>query len=516
MYILILYVIIKRKLRIMSGIQNIKKLAEKYKQAEIYFHIDLDGVTSAIAMKEYLKRNGITVVDVHKINYGADEYSVVKPNDGNMGVMVDFSHSKPYIQIHTDHHLTQITNKDSSKHFKSSKSNASTISSIIGNGIFSIFDEKAINMIDSASFLEENIFPTDIGNAKFKCNKKDVYKQHLMMALVCNKLLLTYKNKMRFLEDLVLNCNPSLISIYNRIIYLLHSNLLVGNRGWITTDMINENVESYFNEQKRKSKKIQDLDDIMSLKNGQSIYYKGCIVQVGGGYMKNIGSYERYTAFKIYPDAKYFIMIWDELAMMQVSINPWYKKENKTNLNDTVMNIILPKMSGNEIFKTKISLMAIKKAMENNINEYNEQFYDGFTYNDFLDIFNYSFYLSDEDKDKIEKCMMLKYTKYCPDEKSSDRRKAQSMNMINYLNNFRIPLIDVLEKLSGGHKEITNFVGLNLLNTQRMIDISLENNINPYYKNNDLLNQYNNQETTNFLKQMAINIIYELLKKIVV
>ena len=69
MYILILYIIIKRKLRIMSGIQNIKKLAEKYKQAEIYFHIDLDGVTSAIAMKEYLKRNGITVIDVHKINY---------------------------------------------------------------------------------------------------------------------------------------------------------------------------------------------------------------------------------------------------------------------------------------------------------------------------------------------------------------------------------------------------------------------------------------------------------------
>ena len=40
----------------MSGIRNIKQLAKKYKKAEIYFHIDLDGVTSALAMKEYLRK----------------------------------------------------------------------------------------------------------------------------------------------------------------------------------------------------------------------------------------------------------------------------------------------------------------------------------------------------------------------------------------------------------------------------------------------------------------------------
>lgn len=92
----------------MSGIRNIKKLAKKYKQAEIYFHIDLDGVTSALAMKEYLNSYGIKVVAAHKLNYGSDEYNISAPEEGNMGVMVDFSHGKPFIQIHTDHHQSQI------------------------------------------------------------------------------------------------------------------------------------------------------------------------------------------------------------------------------------------------------------------------------------------------------------------------------------------------------------------------------------------------------------------------
>ena len=35
-----------------SGIRDIKRLAKRYPKAKIYFHQDLDGVTTAIAMKE--------------------------------------------------------------------------------------------------------------------------------------------------------------------------------------------------------------------------------------------------------------------------------------------------------------------------------------------------------------------------------------------------------------------------------------------------------------------------------
>ena len=42
-----------------SGIRGIKDLARRYKKAKIYYHMDLDGVTTAIAMKNYLEQNGI-------------------------------------------------------------------------------------------------------------------------------------------------------------------------------------------------------------------------------------------------------------------------------------------------------------------------------------------------------------------------------------------------------------------------------------------------------------------------
>ena len=38
-----------------SGIRDINKLADRYSKAEIYFHQDLDGVVSALGMKNYLE-----------------------------------------------------------------------------------------------------------------------------------------------------------------------------------------------------------------------------------------------------------------------------------------------------------------------------------------------------------------------------------------------------------------------------------------------------------------------------
>ena len=46
-----------------SGLRNIGDLSKRYQKAKIYFHQDLDGVTTALAMKNYLEDNGIKVVD---------------------------------------------------------------------------------------------------------------------------------------------------------------------------------------------------------------------------------------------------------------------------------------------------------------------------------------------------------------------------------------------------------------------------------------------------------------------
>jgi single-stranded DNA-specific DHH superfamily exonuclease len=59
------------------GLKNISKIAKLHKTAEIYFHKDLDGVTSAIAMKEFFnKYYQIETVDCHIIQYGSLEYAI--------------------------------------------------------------------------------------------------------------------------------------------------------------------------------------------------------------------------------------------------------------------------------------------------------------------------------------------------------------------------------------------------------------------------------------------------------
>jgi len=88
-----------------SGLRDINALSKRYPKAEIYFHQDLDGVTTAIAMKQYLENNGIKVVGAHIIQYGDKEFAV-KKNDAKgdtMPVLVDFAHGKPMFVIHTDY-----------------------------------------------------------------------------------------------------------------------------------------------------------------------------------------------------------------------------------------------------------------------------------------------------------------------------------------------------------------------------------------------------------------------------
>ena len=103
-----------KKLLKESGIRDIKKLAKRYPMAKIYFHQDLDGVTTALAMKNYLENNGIKVVDTEVIQYGDKEFAIKKLDaQGDvMPVLVDFAHGKPMFVIHTDHHDRQAGAED--------------------------------------------------------------------------------------------------------------------------------------------------------------------------------------------------------------------------------------------------------------------------------------------------------------------------------------------------------------------------------------------------------------------
>jgi len=108
-----------------SGIRGIVDLAKRYRKAKIYFHQDLDGVTTAIAMKNYLEKYGIEVVDAEVIQYGDKEFAIKKldAQGDTMPVLVDFAHGKPMFVIHTDHHDTQAgVEQGTATNFKSSRS----------------------------------------------------------------------------------------------------------------------------------------------------------------------------------------------------------------------------------------------------------------------------------------------------------------------------------------------------------------------------------------------------------
>jgi hypothetical protein len=205
-----------------SGIRDINKLSQRYPKAEIYFHQDLDGVTTAIAMKKYLEDNGINVVDAHVIQYGDKEFSV-KKNDAQgdtMPVLVDFAHGKPMFVIHTDHHDRQAGAEDTkSTSFRQSRSNVETISQIVSpKELFPSSDILLISTVDSADFAKHNISPDEVVNYLFRFDKeKPLQRNKMLLGFVVNKLILAFKNKPGFLEGLVMNSEPSLMSILTNI-----------------------------------------------------------------------------------------------------------------------------------------------------------------------------------------------------------------------------------------------------------------------------------------------------------
>jgi hypothetical protein len=278
-----------KKLLKESGLRDIKALAKRYPKAKIYFHQDLDGVATAIAMKKYLENNGIKVVDSEIIQYGDKEFSVKKldANGDTMPVLVDFAHGKPMFVIHTDHHDRQAGAEETgATSFRPSRSNVETISQIVSpKDIFPETDLRLISTVDSADYAKYDITPEQVINYLFKMDKdSDLRKNKFAMGLVLNKLLLAFKNKPQFLENLVINSEPSLYSILNQI------KKEMGSRRLPEPEQLQRNAKQY-------------MDTMKSSPNVKMV--GNIIVQYGGGSMMNPGSYDRYTPFKNNPEADF-------------------------------------------------------------------------------------------------------------------------------------------------------------------------------------------------------------------
>jgi hypothetical protein len=419
----------QKNLLIESGIRDIKDLANRYRDggAKIYFHQDLDGVTTALAMKKYLERYGIETVDAEVIQYGTSEFAIKKPDASGkiMPVLVDFAHGKPMFLIHTDHHDTQAGAEfTKSKQFSHSRSNVKTVSDVISpNDLFYGTDIQAISTIDSADFIRYNITPQDILNFNFKNSSA---KNRFMLMFIVNKWLLTFKSKDKFLETLVLECTPSAINLYLKI------KELIGGSFDEKSEELLQNQIDYIED--RKTDKDIDVEDKI-------------IFQYGLGYIGRKGSYDRYTPFINNPEGDFLITAFP-IGMVQVSCNPFKTDRALKGVNlGEVKDEVLSEFE-TELKNIKVSLSSLKWISESDPGFTEESI--GFTYRDLKALYGNDYVIQDVSEEELQNIMNQHFNKLSEKDK-------EILDGI-YINGW-----DIVLRNSGGHRCITNISGLNYL-----------------------------------------------------
>ena len=413
-----------------TGLRDINNLAKRYPKSEIYFHQDLDGVTTAIAMKKYLEDNGIDVVGAHIIQYGDKEFSV-KKNDAQgdvMPVLVDFAHGKPMFVIHTDHHDKQVgVEKNTSTQFRGARSNVETISQVVSpKDLFPSSDILLINTVDSADYAKYNITPDEVVNYIYRLDKeKSLQQNKMLLGLVINKLLLAFKNKPGFLEGLVMDSEPSLMSILNNI------------KNWMkktnaaNPEELQKNAEGY----KDNMKNFPRVSDSI-------------IFQYGGGSMFKPGSYDRYTPFRNNPDADFLIMAWP-MGLVQASCNPFKKDRELKGVNlGEIAQEVLSKWEV-QLKQRTIPLSTIKWVSETSVGPESI----GFTFNDFEALYGDKFTTMEGGEKVLDHIQDMMETSF----------KDLTEEHKDMLDKIGINAWDLIQSNSGGHKCITNISGLNYL-----------------------------------------------------
>lgn len=415
-----------------TGIRNIRSLSNRYQKAEIYFHQDLDGVTTAIAMKKYLEDNGIKVVDAHVIQYGEKEFAV-KKNDAlgdTMPVLVDFAHGKPMFIIHTDHHLDQVgVEKGTSTQFRGARSNVETLSQVVSpKELFPYDDIRLISTVDSADYARHGLTVNDVLKYLFKLEKdKSLERNKMALGLVTNKLLLAFKNKPGFLERLVMNSEPSLMNILQNI-----KSVMI-EKGYASPEQMTKHQKEY----------IEKMSDYKNMR-----YENGVILQYGGGSTSKAGSYDRFTPFKNNPDADFLVIGWP-MGLVQASCNPFKPDRELKGIHlGEIANNVISKWE--DQLKAKIiPLSTIKWVSETGVNEGSV----GFTFKDFNALYGGKFKEMEGGERVLDriKTLMEKYTKDLTEEE------------MLVLDRLGVSAWDIITSNSGGHKCITNISGLNYL-----------------------------------------------------
>lgn len=482
----------------MSGIRNIKQIAKTYKETEIYFHQDLDGILSFLAMKKYLEDNNIKVMDCHIIQYGSLEFNVRNITEGRLPVIVDFAHIKDLFIIATDHHDNQTGVSDNmSTNFKKSRSNAETISDEIGNNIFTHCDIELVKTIDSADFVKYNLRPEHIQRSIFKVHRDlDSYVNRFSMGLAVNRILLSLKNKRikvksldgkrehnnrNLMECLALDSKPSIYSLYcnlqhyikNGISYEWNLDLKTyhDQRKLPTPEQLNFNLNTYIETRK------QFLNSERGMVKNNNLDYDPLfkiVKQYDIGETYKTGSYDRYVVFRNFPDSEWVCTIY-KMGLIQVACNPFKNKPANVNLGEITKELFEKYRDILSAFR--IPLEAVKRINENEFLKLKQKYVDyhpmGFKFVDLLTFYKDNiYYLPNRKKGDLKTVEKLNLEIECDEVNSIKRIFNKLYSEWSYedkqeMSYYKIPGLNIMETLSGGHPSITNIQGINYLDERR-------------------------------------------------
>ena len=424
-----------------AGIENIRKLAKVHSKAVILYHIDFDGVASCSGLKHILENEyRIKVTEVIPIQYGGRQFAIKKINDPDTLVcLVDFAQAVANVHLWTDHHSGEKAGvkSDMSTAFIDAPANAYHISTKMSKrDVFPPEDLKMISVIDSADFYKEGLTPDDIMRAAFGLDKSiDVKTNKRNLGLVVNKLILSYKNKPDFLNKLIMQSKPSLISMYNVI------RRLAKQEGYNPPEKVEQEQQAYIQQQKDAIVKLSSAKEVETLGSGQNGMLGDVVVQYGGGKMGKGVQFDRYTVFKNHPEAKYLVMMWP-MGMLQISANPFREKNTKVNFEQVAMKVL-----SNYESKWKsdmISLKNLKRIQEQDVTKKGLDDAVGYTFDNLINTFSPG-QIQGIDVEKTGKWRDI------VQDIANKKFKDLSSKQKDILDKVKVSIWDVIMASSGGH-----------------------------------------------------------------
>ena len=208
------YLVIESAPRLPNSEEYWKKRGKSGKDVCLIFHDDMDGIVSAILMKQYLKNHGYNIKKYGIINY-QEGWQAFKIDSRLITIALDFAEDIPGVDYYVDHHGKFEEEVKLNQQRTSIKTATGSAAEGIAQQLgfpFSNDTKDWIDMIDSAKYSDYDIDIKGILNFDLKEISKSK-KSKLTFAAAMNQLLKRSDHK-TFIEVVNASEGASIFNIY--------------------------------------------------------------------------------------------------------------------------------------------------------------------------------------------------------------------------------------------------------------------------------------------------------------